>query len=141
MSHNYHYDKFQILFDGVYVPANSLPYNYILTWVLISTPLLYTILFVVGYVQMFKRFFSRFVNIKNNTYYYDLWRGVNEKKDLFILFNITCIVLYLISFNISMANGWRHSFFINIFIIYISTYALYQINFNFKSMFKKKNII
>ena len=134
MSHNYFYDKFQILFDGVYVPANSLPYNYILTWVLISTPLLYTILFVVGYIQMFKRFFSRFVNIKNNTYYYDLWRGVNEKKDLFILFNITCIVFYLISFNISMANGWRHSFFINIFIIYISTYALYQINFNLFSM-------
>ena len=138
MSHHYFYEKFKILFNGVYVPANSLPYNYILTWVLISTPLLYTILFVVGYVQMFKRFFSRFVNIKNNTYYYDLWRGVNEKKDLFILFNITCIVLYLISFNISMANGWRHSFFINIFIIYISTYALYQINLNFKSMFKKK---
>ena len=60
--HNYFYEKFQILFDGVYVPANSLPYNYILTWVLISTPLLYTILFVVGYIQIFKRFFSRFVN-------------------------------------------------------------------------------
>ena len=138
MGHHFVYDFMKIFFNGEYVSADSLPYNYIFTWILISTPILYTILFIIGYIQIFKRFFLRFINIKNNTYYYDLWRSVNEKKDLFILFNITCIVFYLVAFNISMANGWRHTFFINIFIIYISTYAVYQINLNFKSIFKKK---
>ena len=131
-------DHVKNLFDGEYIKANSVPYNYIFTWVLISTPILYTILFIIGYIQIFKRFFLKFINIQNNTYYYDLWRGVNEKKDLFILFSITCIILYLVTFNIPMINGWRHLYFINIFIIYISTYAFYRMNLNFKSILKKK---
>ena len=137
-SHHPLLEHIKILFNGEYIKANSVPYNYIFTWILISTPALYTILFIIGYIQIFKRFFLKFVNIKNNTYYYDLWRGINEKKDLFILFNITCIIFYLIAFNISMFTGWRHVYFINIFIIYISTYAFYQINLNFKSLLKKK---
>ena len=136
-SHHYLTDHIKNLFDGEYIKANSVPYNYIFTWVLISTPILYTILFIIGYIQIFKRFFLKFINIQNNTYYYDLWRGVNEKKDLFILFNITCIILYLVTFNIPMFTGWRHLYFINIFIIYISTYAFYRMNLNFKSILKK----
>ena len=37
-----------------------------------------------------------------------------------------------------MANGWRHSFFLHAFIIYISVYALYRVNLSFKSILKKK---
>ena len=37
-----------------------------------------------------------------------------------------------------MFTGWRHLYFINIFIIYISTYAFYRMNLNFKSILKKK---
>ena len=43
--------------------SNYLPYDYILTWILISTPILYTILFVIGYILIFKRFFIKFINI------------------------------------------------------------------------------
>ena len=37
-----------------------------------------------------------------------------------------------------MANGWRHSFFLYAFIIYIAVYALYRMNLSFKSILKKK---
>ena len=37
-----------------------------------------------------------------------------------------------------MFTGWRHVYFIHIFIIYISTYAVYQINIFINSNFKKK---
>ena len=37
-----------------------------------------------------------------------------------------------------MFSGWRHLYFINIFIIYISTYAFYRMNLSFKSILKKK---
>jgi len=137
-SHHYLLDDIKILFNGEYIKANSIPYNYIFTWILISTPILYIVLFIIGYIQIFKRFFLKFINIKIDTYYYDLWRGIKEKKDLFILFNITCIILYLITFNISMFTGWRHVYFINIFIIYISTYAIYRVNLSLKSYLKKK---
>jgi hypothetical protein len=128
----------KMLFDGKYVYTNFLPYNYIFTWIFITTPILYTILFIIGYVQIFRRFFLKFLNIKDNTYYYDLWRGVNEKKDLFILFNITCVISYLILSGVTLYNGWRHLYFINIFIIYIATYAFYRIDLHLRSKSKKK---
>ena len=130
--------EIRMLFDGKYVYTGFLPYNYIFTWIFITTPILYTILFIIGYLQIFGRFFLKFLNIKDNTYYYDLWRGVNEKKDLFILFNITCVISYLILSDVILYNGWRHIYFINTFIIYITTYAFYRIDLNLQLKSKKK---
>ena len=127
-----------MLFNGKYVNTSFLPYNYIFTWIFITTPILYTILFIIGYFQIFRRFFLKFLNIKDNTYYYDLWRGVNEKKDLFILFNITGVISYLILSNVILYNGWRHLYFTNIFIIYIATYAFYRVDLNLQSKSKNK---
>ena len=131
--------KLKMLFDGLYVDTNFIPHNYIFMWILISTPILYTILFIFGYIQILKRFFLRFLNIKDNNFYYDLWRGVNEKKDLFILFCITSIISYLIFFNVIIYTGWRQIYFVNIFIIYIATFYFYQIKIYLKSK-DKKNI-
>jgi len=130
--------EIRMLFDGKYIYNSFLPYNYIFTWIFITTPILYTILFVIGYIEIFRRFFLKFLNIKDNTYYYDLWRGVNEKKDLFILFNITGVVSYFILSDVILYNGWRHIYFINTFIIYIATYAFYRIDLNFQLKSKKK---
>jgi len=140
-SHHDLLEYIKILFNGEYIKANYVPYTYIFTWIIITIPTIYTILFIVGYIQIFKRFFLKFIKIENNTTYYDLWRSKSEKKDLFILFNFTCIVFYLMAFNISMFTGWRHLYFLNIFIIYISTYAFYKINFRFKSSVKNKMLL
>ena len=129
---SYHYLQIQLLFNGNYVYSKLLPYDYIFTWILISTPILYLILFVIGYILIFKRFFIRFINIKDNKLYYDLWRGNNEKKDFFILFNVTSIIFYLVTSEIVLYNGWRHVYFINIFIVYFAVYAFYQIDINLK---------
>ena len=130
--------EIRMLFDGKYIYTSFLPYNYIFTWIFITTPILYTILFIIGYIAMFKRFFIKFLNIKDNAYYYDLWRGANEKKDLFILFNITGVISYFILSDVILYNGWRHIYFINTFIIYIAAYAFYRIDLNFQLKSKKK---
>jgi len=130
--------RIKMLFDGSYVGTDLLPYNYIFIWVLITTPLLYVIFFLIGYVQMFKRFFLKFLNVKEKNFYSDLWRGSKEKKDLFILFNITSIIVYFVSFNVNLYTGWRQIYFLNIFIIYISIYAFYRIDLKIKSLSKTK---
>ena len=130
--------KIMQLFNGKYIYVNFVPYNYIFIWILISTPVLYIILFIIGYIQIFKRFFLKFINIKKSSPYYDLWRSTNEKKDLFILFSISSIIFYLILFNVQIYTGWRQIYFLNIFIIYISVYAFYQLDINLKSKLKKK---
>lgn len=61
-----------------------------------------------------------------------MWRGNNEKKDFFILFNVTSIIFYLVTSEIVLYNGWRHVYFINIFIVYFAVYAFYQIDINLK---------
>ena len=41
----------------------------------------------------------------------------------------------------SIFTGWRHLYFINIFIIYLSTYGLYKININLNSNIAKKSVL
>ena len=115
----------KVFFNGEFIHSNFMQYDYILIWILITTPILYTIFFLIGYFQIFKRFFIKFINIKTNVPYYDLWRGTKEKKDLFVFFNITAIILYWITLSKLHYNGWRHLYFLNIFFIYIATYAFY----------------
>ncbi len=131
-------DKIQILFNGDYIRAKYVPYSYIPLWILITTPILYIFLFIFGYINIFKRFFLKFLNIRENKIYNDLWRGSNEKKDLFIIFNFSFILFYLMFFNISIFTGWRHLYFMNIFIVYIACYAFYIISIKLKKKFQKK---
>jgi len=133
-----HATQARMLFDGKYVHTNFLPYDYIFTWIFITTPILYTILFIIGYFIILQRFFLRFINIKEKNYYSDLWRGVNEKKDLFIFFNLTSFILGLITFNIILYTGWRQIYFLNIFIVYIATYGFYYLGIKIKSKFNKR---
>ena len=126
----------KMFFNGEYIHAHYLPYNYIFTWILITTPMLYIALFLVGYFHIFKRFFIRFINIKEKSNYPDLWRDVNEKKDLFMLFILTSVIFYLIIFNVILYTGWRQIYFLNVFIIYISTCGLYKIHIDLQSKIK-----
>jgi len=140
-SHHPHLESLKMLFYGKYTDNNLVPYNYIFTWITITTPTLYLILFSVGYFFVFKNFLSNLINLKKNNKGYDFWKNIGEKKDLFIIFNITFILLMLIISNASIFTGWRHLYFINIFIIYLATYGLYKINLKLNSPLIKKSLV
>jgi len=126
----------KMFFNGEYISTNFLPYSYIFTWILITTPILYILLFLIGYYYIFKKLFIRFINIKEKSNYPDLWRDINEKQDLFIFFILTSVIFYLITFNVILYTGWRQIYFLNVFIIYISVYGFYKIHLNLKSKIK-----
>lgn len=126
----------KMFFNGEYISTNFLPYSYIFTWILITTPILYILLFLIGYYYIFKKLFIRFINIKEKSNYPDLWRDINEKQDLFIFFILTSVIFYLITFNVRLYTGWRQIYFLNVFIIYISVYGFYKIHLNLKSKIK-----
>jgi len=88
-------------------------------------------------VQIFKRFYLRFINIKENKTYEDFWRNVNEKKDLFIFFILTTVLFCLVTFQVPLYNGWRHIYFLNVFIIYLSVIGFYHVGIYLKRKFKK----
>ena len=75
----------KILFNNEFIINRNVPNTYLLTWIFISTPIATLTLFLLGYFFYSKRFINRFINIKKEQIYNDLWRGQNEQKD-FIIF-------------------------------------------------------
>ena len=127
----------KIFFNGKFIDASYMPYEYLPTWMIISSPIINSILFISGSILLFSRLFKRLITFENLKYNkFDLWRSVSEQKDLFILINFYLILLILISFNITLINSWRYVFFLHIFVIYISTFFIHYLFTKFKD--KKK---
>ena len=103
-----------------------MPYTYLPVWIFISTPITTLLLFLIGYILYTKIFFSHLVNIdksKSNT----LWANNSEKKDFLIFLNLTIILIYLILFGAVLYNGWRQVYFINVFLIYFTSYGIFSL--------------
>jgi hypothetical protein len=119
--------NFKILFNGNYVSTNYIPYSYLPTWIAISTPTLYIILFVAGYFLILKRFVMKFLKIETNHKQKDLWYSFNEKKDFIIFLTLSSIFVFIVTHNVKLYNGWRLTYFLNTFFIYVASYATYII--------------
>ena len=124
-----HTPDIKIFFDKNYIDVKYMPFDFLPKWIFISTPVINFILLIIALTLLFIRFFKRLFTFESLNNHFDLWRNVNEKKDLFIFFSFLIIFIVFISFNISLVNSWRYVF-LNIFIIYLATYSLY-IFFNF----------
>jgi hypothetical protein len=125
--------KFGFLFNGEYIFSTSIPDSFIFIWIGISTPILNLILFLFGFFYIGKRLFNRLISIdqsKSNNC--DFWRNTNEMKDYYIFFNLIAIISLLIFLSAPLANAWRHLYFLNFFIIYISSYFIMILYLAFK---------
>jgi hypothetical protein len=122
----------KVNFLGKYYVSSNLPYYYLIFWILISTPLVHLFLFGFGFANYVKRVTYRYFSIKTKSIHNDLWRSINEKKDFLIFINLVFFVSILSFLNINLYNSWRLGYFLNIFIIYFSTYGIYLIVIKFK---------
>ena len=126
--------EFQMLFNGKYIDSRFLPLSYVPVWILITVPITTLTLFLFGYFNLFRRFSRRLLNFEQENTYNDFWRGNQEKKDFLIFLNFSLIFFYIILSNTDLYNGWRHLYFLHLFIIYFSCIGLYRIR-----LFVKKN--
>ncbi len=123
----------KLLFLGHYYYMDYLPRSYLPIWIFISTPLILSILFIIGAFLLLKRFFYRLINISDRkTVGSDLWISNREKKDIFILFSFFSFFFYAIFFNVAMLSGWRHFYFLHIFFTYILMFGLFNLIIYFK---------
>ncbi len=75
--------ELRVLFDGKYYFIKHLPRLYLPKWIFITTPNFILFLLIGGYFLLFKRFICRILNINLIVQpFNDLWRSINEKKDL-----------------------------------------------------------
>jgi hypothetical protein len=115
----------KILFNGIFISNEFIPYSYLPRWIVISTPTIHIILFLIGYYFIFKRFLIKFIKIEECSKNHDLWHSLNEKKDFIIFISLSSIFLFCIINNVKLYNGWRLLYFLNIFFVYIITYCIY----------------
>ena len=126
--------SYYILYNGKYILTTNLPDSYIFTWIGVTTPIINVILLLLGFCFVVNRLFLRFILIdKVQSNYSDFWRSKNEMKDYFIFFNLTTILSTLLFLNVSLVSGWRHLYFLNIFIVYLAAYSLNIILLRLKS--------
>ena len=134
--------KLGFIFNGEYIYSTSVPDSFIFIWIGISTPILNLLLFSAGFIFLGRRLLNRFMSIdQTKSFNCDFWRGSSEMKDCYFFFNLVVIISLLISLSAPLANAWRHLYFLNFFIIYISTYFVMILIIIFKKHYKKLVVI
>ena len=127
-----------IFYLGDYVSALNLPWHYPIVWILITIPIIYLLLFLLGSILILKRLSMRFINLSPKKKFNDLWMGNRERMDV-IFFLIFYFTLFLvIELNSTLYNGWRHLYFIYPCIIFISIRGL---EYLLKTFFSKYLLI
>jgi len=122
---------------GEYINAQSVPWHYTIVWIFITTPIFYLILFLMGAMHIFYRFFKRLLKIEENYSYKDLWRGKKELQDLIFFLTFFIPLFMTIYLNSTLYDGWRHLYFIYPSFLMLSLYGLNIIKNLF---FKNKKI-
>jgi hypothetical protein len=92
-----------VLYLGNYYPASDLPRHYLLTWILVSTPIAYLLLFCVGAVLIIHRVISNKLNI---------WKSLMELQDLIFLGIFFSPLAYVLIYKPVVYDGWRQFYFI-----------------------------
>ena len=134
-----HFLNLNIFYLGKYYFFSEIPWHYHLVSIFVSTPLIYTFLFLIGFFFISRRLIIRLINIDKNNSYKDLWRGKKEMLNfIFLIIFVSVILLAMDSGKISY-NGWRHLYFIYPCFIFISLEGLFLLQ-TINLLKKRKNI-
>ena len=127
--------KVRILYFNEFIQNTLLPSSYLITWLIISSPIFQNLLFILGFLICGLRIFRRLINIKNKMIFNDLWRGKKEKIDFILFFILVSFLLFFLVLNAPFYNGWRLVYFLNFFVIFFALNLLY----NLIIILKRKN--
>jgi Protein of unknown function (DUF3108) len=93
----------ELRYMGAFIPATALPWHYTFTWIGITTPLFYLVLFVVGVVVTCRQMVTRGIK---------LWQDDAELQDIVFLVLFFGPIAAVILFHSVLYNGWRQLYFV-----------------------------
>ncbi len=117
----------RILFFNEYIQNRFLPTHYIISWIFISSSIIQSLLFLLGFLYCCVRIVRRLLTIQETTNFNDLWRGEKERIDFIIFFIFISYFIFFIVLNAPFYNGWRLVYFFNFFIIFFGINFIYNI--------------
>jgi hypothetical protein len=95
--------SYYVLYLGRFIKSTEVPWHYIPVWILITTPIIYTFLFLFGSFQAIKSLINNGLKLYSNE---------SERQDfLFILLFLVPLAAVII-LNSALYDGWRHMYFI-----------------------------
>ena len=97
---------------GSYVSSENVPWHYSIVWIFITTPILYLLLFLIGFYLISSRIIKRLLKIEKNDSLIDLWRGNKELQDFIYLLILLVPIFSVIILNSTLYDGWRHLYFV-----------------------------
>tara|TARA_B100000315_G_scaffold94628_1_gene86982 strand:+ start:2137 stop:3795 length:1659 start_codon:yes stop_codon:yes gene_type:complete len=113
-----------VFYLGEFYKSEFLPWHYFFIYFFATTPLLLSIIIILGMYQILLRFIKRFINIDKNNSYKDIWRSEKEKIFLFIFITIITPLFLIYFLDSRLFNGWRHLFFLYPCLILIGIYFI-----------------
>lgn len=93
----------QMLFDGRLISSTKLPWNYLPLWITITTPILYSALFVLGALLTIATVIKRG---------HHLWHSEQELQDVIFLSLFFAPLTAVIVLHSVLYDGWRQMYFI-----------------------------
>jgi hypothetical protein len=93
----------ELRYMGAFIQATSLPWHYTFTWIGITTPLFYLVLFVIGVFVTCHQIVTRGMK---------LWQDDAELQDIVFLVLFFGQIAAVIAFHSVLYNGWRQLYFI-----------------------------
>ena len=125
-----------VFFENTYYSAKYLPWYYLPKTILITTPLLHILLFIIGSFFIIKFLIKNIINLENNN---NIWKSSEE---LFCVYSLTIVfltIVIIIELSSTLYGGWRQVFFIYPSAVFICIYGLNRL-LEFKN-FKKGILI
>lgn len=105
-----------VLYLGQLIPYNQLPWHYTLVWIAITTPVLYSLLFMVGLFFTGRALLTRHFYRQQSTWY-----------DLLFVILFFAPLLAVIFTKAILYDGWRHLFFIYPFFLLIAMRGIWEL--------------
>ncbi|OPY84487.1 MAG: hypothetical protein A4E71_02645 [Smithella sp. PtaU1.Bin162] len=94
---------YDVLYLGSFIKSTEVPWHYIPVWIMITTPLIYILFFLIGFVGIVQAI------IRNGP---GLYSNDEEKQDVLFLLLFFAPLVAVIVFNSALYDGWRHMYFL-----------------------------
>jgi len=101
-----------ILYLGQLVSITNLPWHYLPVWISITTPICYSVLFLIGLIFAIKNTYTNFSS---------------TLPIQFSLFMFAPPILAVIILNSTVYNAWRHVYFVYPYLLLIAVYGFTQL--------------
>jgi hypothetical protein len=112
----------EVLYFGKFIKSNNLPWHYLPAWILITTPLIYSLFHFVGlFIFIFLRNFNKY--------------KINNFNFIFLNSLFYLPIIYGILSKSNHLDGWRYAYFIYPFFFINICYAINYIFFIFNKKF------